>query len=342
VSDLARVDCVRPEALIAGKIMRRSLTLTYGDADTGKSYYCQHTVFELAAFGVPVWYVAAEGFDGIYPRIVAWQAQPANQGKPLDTLRVIPVPVQLFRAHARDVTILGDHAHALPEEEQPQLIVVDTLHRCSSGARENDNSAMGCLADAASYWRAQLGAATWTIHHEGKSAGLGIRGASCLRDDADSVQYIFRGGDISVIECEKQKDGIERFGPEAFTLEHCALDHFGFLGLSANVYRALPSDQVIEARRLWSSEQQRKSGAKNAVGGEDPNEQLSDKLAKGMHTFERCVQQTPEGVFKSSWRQACEEAGIAAGSVNWVMTELVKRGKVVQPDTTMRDYLGNS
>src|SRR5258708_6789658 len=73
LDDLATVGQVRPEVLIAGKIMQRSLTITYGDSDTGKSYYAQDTCFALAATGVSVWYIAAEGFDGFYLRTLAWR-----------------------------------------------------------------------------------------------------------------------------------------------------------------------------------------------------------------------------------------------------------------------------
>ncbi len=226
LEDLARVGEVRPEVLLPGKIMRRSLNITYGDGETGKSYFAQDACFALAASGMVVWYVAAEGFDGIYLRMLAWLAQ--HPGASLDTLRIIPVPVQLFKSG--DARILAAQARDLPEDLRPAVIVLDTLHRCTAGAREQDNSDMVCVATTAALWRGEFGATTWGIHHEGKSAGQGMRGASCLYDDADSVQYVFRGGDNSVIECEKQKDGIPRFEPEAFTLTHSSLDEHGYPG----------------------------------------------------------------------------------------------------------------
>jgi hypothetical protein len=336
VDQLKRVATIKPEVLVPGKIMKRTLTITYGDADTGKSYYAQHTCFDLAAAGVPVWYVAAEGFDGIYMRILAWLAK--HPGQRLDDLRVIPVPVNIFKGGEKD--ILSAQARAQPDATMPQLIVLDTLHRCTAGARESDNSDMVCVADTAARWRGDFGATTWAIHHEGKSASQGMRGASCLRDDADSVQYVFRGGDYSVIECEKQKDGIPRFEPEAFTLESCSLDEWGYSGLRANVLTPVSSDHIIEARRLWSADQQRRQTGKNAPGGEDGGKALTGNLETVLAVFRELYAQHPDGVFKAMWRAACEDAGIKPGSFGWLSKTLADRGKVKMPDTTGRYYPG--
>jgi AAA domain-containing protein/bifunctional DNA primase/polymerase-like protein len=338
LDDLARVGLAKPEELIPGKMMKRSLTITYGDGETGKSYYAQDACFTLAASGVPVWYVAAEGFDGIYLRILAWLA--THPGQSLDALRIIPLPVQIFKGDDR--RIVAAQARELPLEQRPALITLDTLHRCVVGARENDNSDMVCVANTASHWRSELGATTWVIHHEGKNAGPGMRGASCLYDDADSVQYVFRGGDISVIECEKQKDAIPRFEPEAYTLESHALDEWGYPGLSANVLKPLSSDNILEARRLWRADQQRRQpGAKNAAGDDDGSA-LSDTLKQGLEVFEGLLKGYPAGVFKAAWRKQCEEVGIKSGSFDWMTKELVRRGKVSAPTDTTGRYTATS
>ena len=165
-----------------------------------------------------------------------------------------------------------------------------------------------------------------------------MRGASCLYDDADSVQYVFRGGDISVIECEKQKDAIPRFEPEAYTLDTHSLDEHGYPGLSAKVVRLLDADQIIEARRLWGADQQRRQpGAKNAIGSDDPHP-LSEQLIKGLEAFKEVLEEYPDGVFKGTWRKYCEDKGIKAGSVDWVTKELVRRGKVRAPTDTTGMY----
>jgi hypothetical protein len=339
VVQLGKLGALKPEELVPRKIMKRSLVLTYGDGETGKSYYVQGVCFDLSAAGVPVWYVAAEGFDDIYLRILAWLA--IHPDKNLDALRVIPFPVQIFKGN--DASILAGQARALPEEQRPAVVVLDTIHRCVVGARESDNSDMGCVANTAALWRTEFGATTWGIHHEGKHAGQGMRGASCLYDDADTVQYVFRGGDISVIECEKQKGGIERFKPEAFTVDKHPLDEWGQPGLHAGVVKSLPSDQIIEARRMWAADQQRRQpGAKNAPGGED-GKKLPEALQKGLDVFNGLLAQHPEGVLKSTWREAAVKSGaVAEGSFGWTVRELEKRGKVVIRDTTGRYLPGES
>lgn len=332
LEQLKLVGAIKPEILIPGKIMKRTLAITYGDTETGKSYYAQDTCFALAAAGVPVWYVAAEGFDGIYLRILAWLA--THPGKSLDTLRVIPIPVNIFKG--ADKSILAAQARAELEVSRPALMVLDTLHRCTAGARESDNSDMVCVADTAALWRGDFGATTWAIHHEGKGAAQGMRGASCLRDDADSVQYLFRGGDISVLECEKQKDGIPRFEPEAFTLESRSLDAWGYPGLHASVVKPLGADHIIEARRLWQADQQRRQNAKNAPGNADDDRALSTTLEQGLGILRELYLQYPDGVWKANWRGACEVKGIKPGTFDWLRKELEKRGKVTIPDTTGR------
>jgi hypothetical protein len=331
MDDLAKLGTSKPEALLAGKLMRRTLALLYGTGGVGKSYYMQDACFDLAADGRRIWYVAAEGFDGIYLRMLAWKAQPAHQGRSLDTFRVIPLPVNIFRAP--DVKIISAQACALSEDRRPDLIVLDTLHRCAIGANEQDNRDMACLGHAATVWRVEAGLTTLAMHHEGKSAGRGPRGASCLYDDADTVIYLFRGGNISVVECEKQKDFLPAFEPQAFTLDSFTLEHHGFPGMSAQVVRHLPSDQVVVARQLWTAEQARRSSGKNGTG-EDDDKVLKGVLATAYEALVKCHERYPSGVFQTTWRAAFIAAGGADGSFDHMKKELLKRGKVTQPDTT--------
>lgn len=332
VADLGKLGAFRPEELLPGKIMKRSHNLLYGNGETGKSNYAQDACFGLAAAGVPIWYDAAEGFDGIYLRMLAWLATHPN--KSLDALRVIPFPVQIFKGG--DARILAAQARDKPEAERPAMIVLDTIHRCVLGARESDNGDMGCVANTAALWRMEFGGTTWGLHHEGKQAGQGMRGASCLFDDADSVQYVFRGGDISVIECERQKDAIPRFQPEAFTITMHSLDEWGYPGLRAGVLKSLDNGHIIEARRLWQADQvRRQPGAKNAVGDDDADK-LSNTLESALKVFQELYEKHPDGVFKSTWREGCETVQISSGSFHWITQQLERRGKVQIPDTTDR------
>lgn len=334
-NDLESLGISKPEMLVTGKILKRTLAMIYGNGKTGKSYYVQHLCFELASVGVPVWYIAAEGFDGMYLRMVAWKAKDSK--RKLDALRVIPMPVQLFQQHGRDAAILAAQAHDMPLDLRPEVIVVDTIHRCTSGARENDNGDMACVAGAALLWRQEAQAATIGVHHEGKNAGQGMRGASCLYDDPDTVMYIFRGGDISVVECEAQRDGMELFEPEAFTLETCSLDMHGYPGLGAKVIKPLESNQVIEARQIWEAERSRRQNGKNAAGDEEDAAPLSGKRQKAFDILNELHKASPDiGVSKQDWRAACEKAGIKQGSLNWLIKDLEKSGKVERPDTTGR------
>ena len=79
---------------------------------------------------------------------------------------------------------------------------------------------------------------------------------------------------------------------------------------------------------MWSAEQQRRqTGAKNAVGGDDADT-LTETLERAHKAFLELYEIYPTGVFKGSWRQRCENAGIKPGSFDWISKQLVRRGKV--------------
>jgi hypothetical protein len=122
-----------------------------------------------------------------------------------------------------------------------------------------------------------------------------------------------------------------------------SLDEWGQSGLRAGVLKALPPSNIIEARRMWGADQQRRQpGAKNAPGGDEGNK-LPEALQKALDVFNEQLKKHPDGVFKSTWREAAVKTGaVAEGSFSWAVRELEKRGKVVIQDTTGRYLLGQS
>jgi hypothetical protein len=135
-------------------------------------------------------------------------------------------------------------------DEQPVLVVVDTLNRCSAGADENSPRDMGQLVASLDRIR-DAGAAALPVHHAGKDLSKGARGHTALQGAADAV-FKVTGSDRRIrLENEWQKDA-ESAHPIAFQMvdvaRSVALDPFPVNSAD----RASPrSVEASPMRRAW-------------------------------------------------------------------------------------------
>jgi hypothetical protein len=162
---------------------------------TGKPWH------DHAAIQGTVVYVAAEGNPSeLYKRASAWLGYHR-----LTTSDFYCTPNRLDLG---DMISVEAFIRELPVK--PELIVVDTLARCTLGLDENGTRDMGRAVASVDRLRGTFGCAVLLVHHTRKSDG-GMRGNSSLEGAADTMISLHRTrhGPLVRIRCEKQKDAIE-------------------------------------------------------------------------------------------------------------------------------------
>lgn len=173
-------------------------------------------------------YIAAEGAAGIGQRLRAWEVA---HGVTADRLDVLTVPVNLLndRELRRLVEIVGGCREDLDDNvRQPayDLVVVDTLSRCTVGANENSAQDMSRVVAALDLvGRARTfpfiadythrpgddddgGTAVLVLHHTDKG-GRGLRGSNVLEAAADTIYRVAPIGTTprALLTRTKRKDG---------------------------------------------------------------------------------------------------------------------------------------
>lgn len=202
-----------PEWLIDGYLTRNSLALLYGPSGTYKTFLGLDLALHVAtgtwwhqnevARPGRVLYVIAEGVSGIGARLDAWQ----QHHRLYDLERYAPIswlPRAVNLTDRMEVAAFADIASRI----EPDLVVFDTLARCSIGAEENSARDMGILVDHLDAIRRKTGACILSIHHSGKDAASGARGSSALRAGMDT-ELEMATGDPLVLKVRKQKDAAE-------------------------------------------------------------------------------------------------------------------------------------
>ena len=202
-----------PTWLVDRYLVRDSLALLYGPSGTYKTFLGIDLALHVAtgswwnkhAIGDPgrVLYVIAEGVAGVGARIDAWQAH----HRIYDLDRHAPV-AWLPRAVNLSDRVEAAAFAELAARLEPELIVVDTLARCTVGAEENSARDMGMVVEGLDLLRRRTTACVLTIHHTGKEAASGARGSSALRAAMDT-ELEMATGDPLVLKVTKQKDAGE-------------------------------------------------------------------------------------------------------------------------------------
>jgi len=211
---------------IDGIIAENTLGMTYGDSESAKSLTWQDIMMHVilgwkwrgrqTAQG-HVWYVAAEGANGLTPRLSAWADEHRVQEELTDPYIHITenaVPLMNRGEVLRFIQTIKAHDFS---EAPLRLIVFDTLSRCMEGGDENDNNdARDALANAELVQR-ETGAVVMVIHHSGKNDGY--RGASALRANVDTMIKIEAKDGKSIMYSDKQKDGAPHFAAIASAIK---------------------------------------------------------------------------------------------------------------------------
>jgi RecA-family ATPase len=208
--------------LIKGWLDRGSVSVVYGDANVGKSFWAldlAHHIHDGLAWNgyrvrqAPVLFIAAEGGALFANRLAARRAHfMVLRGSLTLTGQNTPAPA------------LAAALNHLSEIHGPfGMIVVDTVARAMGKADENAASDIADLLRNVDTLRHQTGAHVMLIHHSGKDASRGARGHSSLRAAVDTEIELTKGDDGSrMARVTKQRDmagGAENH----FTLEQVTL-----------------------------------------------------------------------------------------------------------------------
>ena len=200
--------------VIQNLIPERSVGFIVGESGAKKTFCALQMAICVAKghhfAGLPVrkgsvLYFAPEDADGVKERYAGW-CYSQNKNKPLDNLFIISQPVPLHRD--RELMKFAAKFNASPffelEGNRPALVVIDTYSANSAGQKvgeqwrepkdnepgrwvggepftENNNDQAAVLLSNAQKLAEALDCAVVILHHSGKDATRGGRGASALK-----------------------------------------------------------------------------------------------------------------------------------------------------------------
>lgn len=224
-----KLDTAR-EALIDDYLDQNTLSIMYGESNSGKTFAALDMAFHIAA-GLPwngknvkqgaAFYVAAEGGRGVLDRVLALKKQHGLTEDDYIPLFIAPCGVDLRTPNA-DTKPLIDAilSYGIPAA----IIVIDTLSRALAGGNENDSVDMGSFVKNCDKIRETTKAAVMIIHHSGKDTAKGARGHSLLRAAVDTEFEIAE----DQLRTRKQRD-MEMLAPLPFKLrvQELGVNHRG-------------------------------------------------------------------------------------------------------------------
>lgn len=194
---------VEAPPLVAGHLFLDSIAWVAGAAGAYKSFFAVDIAASVATGQnwrgnkvkpQQVLYVAAEGRNGLYKRVEAWEK--ANHTTPqIDWL------VQSVNAATAEWDSLIQHVAQNPYG----LIVLDTQARMTVGMEENDAKDAGRFVQRLEMLREASAACVMPIHHMNRSA-TNLRGSTAFDGAATTIIELEKRDDTARVRCAKQKD----------------------------------------------------------------------------------------------------------------------------------------
>lgn len=208
-NDLAR-NAKAPVYLIDGIIEQDAHGILYGASMSYKSFvvlemaHCIANGREFMGHKVKqtgsVIYVCGEGAGGIGRRL---RAQIITNGEFKSDFHLLNESIDI--GNPDDMTELKRGI----EQIKPVLVIFDTFASLVCGVNENDNGAVGAVLNLIrDTCRTEFKTSSITVHHTGKDADKGSRGASAFKNNVDYEIELKRSNDFcTVMRCEKMKEG---------------------------------------------------------------------------------------------------------------------------------------
>lgn len=239
-----------PDELVEGLLTLCSLTVLYGDSNSGKTFFALSLATAVAT-GEPcygrrvdaglVLYLASEAPGSIRARM---QALKKFHKCDLRRLAMVPVPLNFYSGE-KDVTDVLAAVKSIEamKGERVRLIIGDTLARMSAGANENSGEDMGPVMARFDRLSQATGAAVLIIHHSGKDQARGARGWSGIRAHIDTEIEVTEVNDDRTASVTKQRELPSKGDDIPFRLEVVQMGETKF-GAPATTCVAVPDEKV--------------------------------------------------------------------------------------------------
>lgn len=199
--------------LIKGILNEQTTSVIYGNYGTAKTFLTLDIAASIAT-GQPwrghnvrqgaVLYLCLEGQQGINNRVLALRKKD-KLPREADVL-FCSMPLSLVKevnVERIAITLL----ELMKQLTTPvKLLVIDTLARAIAGGNENSNEDMSSIVAACDRIRNETSVHILFVHHDGKDASKGMRGASALPAAVETSIKITEKNNIHTLEIDKQKD----------------------------------------------------------------------------------------------------------------------------------------
>ncbi len=285
-----------PEFLVEDILVEGGIGILAGESGLGKSFVTFDLLLSVAS-GTPflgvhevkqtkTLYVLAEGAYDAHLRAIAWARERGL--KRVDGFTIYPEPINLL--NDADVDRLADYA----DENDYDLVCLDTMSQCTPGVNENDNGAMAGVMRAAK----RLARTVLVVHHTGKSETAGTRGASSVFGNADMVLRQRRA--------KRVVNGKEELLPQWFFelyLEKCKAgrDHIS-LGQFERATVELGPDPRKEGAKITSCVIRPRSVLRVPDFKDSPKNK-TERIANQMASTDFLCTATSKAAIKKAWEQ---------------------------------------
>lgn len=203
------------DELIEGLLAKRSISVLYGDSNSGKTFLAIDIGAAVALNamwmnrnidGGMVVYLATESPESVRNRLRAYQK---HHGIKIPNFVIVSTPINLYQDPA-DAAAIVNLIQTIEIERgcKCELVIGDTLARMSAGANENNGQDMGMVLAQLDRVKTLAKTAVTMIHHTGKNAALGMRGWSGMRAFIDTELEVTTAEPSidRVLEITKQRD----------------------------------------------------------------------------------------------------------------------------------------